>query len=143
MKYIPKIVFNSPISSLTSRTLFNTDTPSIIVGREAESFSMVRNICFSFSSRSLKLREKWISFAQFVYFLREMCLLFNTIIQKLKSKHTSLKKYTNWELTEQNWYIFLSFWGNERRKKPNISHLIFVLIDEFLLQHFWQYGLVL
>ena len=36
---------------------------------------------------------------------------------KLKSKHTSLGKYTNWaKLTEQNYYIFLSFWGNERRK---------------------------
>ena len=30
-----------------------------------------------FSSRSLKTREKCISFAQFVYFLREVCLLFN------------------------------------------------------------------
>ena len=30
-----------------------------------------------FSSRSLKTREKRISFAQFVYFLREVCLLFN------------------------------------------------------------------
>ena len=30
-----------------------------------------------FSSRSLKTREKYISFAQFVYFLREVCLLFN------------------------------------------------------------------
>ena len=30
-----------------------------------------------FSSRSLKMREKYISFAQFVYFLREVCLLFN------------------------------------------------------------------
>ena len=30
-----------------------------------------------FSSRSLKTREKCISFAQFVYFLREGCLLFN------------------------------------------------------------------
>ena len=30
-----------------------------------------------FSSRSLKLREKCISFAQFVYFLRELWLLFN------------------------------------------------------------------
>ena len=46
-----------------------------------------------FSSRSLKTREKYISFAQFVYFLREVCLLFNFIIKKLKSKHTSLKKY--------------------------------------------------
>jgi hypothetical protein len=45
---------------------------------------------FSFS-RSLKTREKYISFAQFVYFLREL----NFIIQKLKDKHTFLKKYTN------------------------------------------------
>ena len=30
-----------------------------------------------FSSRSLKTREKYISFAQFEYFLREVCLLFN------------------------------------------------------------------
>ena len=36
-----------------------------------------------FSSCSLKMREKYISFAQFVYFLREECLLFNFIIQKL------------------------------------------------------------
>ena len=33
------------------------------------------------------------------------------IIQKLKSKHTSL-----------SFYIFLSFWGNERRQKQNIPH---------------------
>ena len=32
---------------------------------------------FVFSSRSLKTREKYISFAQFAYFLREVCLLFN------------------------------------------------------------------
>ena len=32
---------------------------------------------FCFSSRSLKTREKYIIFAQFVYFLREVCLLFN------------------------------------------------------------------
>ena len=49
-----------------------------------------------FSSRSLKTREKYISFAQFVYFLREVCLLYNFWIMKLKSKHSSLKKYTNW-----------------------------------------------
>ena len=30
-----------------------------------------------FSSHSLKTREKYISFAQFVHFLREVCLLFN------------------------------------------------------------------
>ena len=74
-----------------------------------------------FSSRSLKTREKYISFAQFVYFLRKVCFLINFwmikftimffltykivifIIQKLKSKCTSLKTYTNWaKLTEQN-----------------------------------------
>ena len=31
----------------------------------------------SFSSRSLETREKYISFAQFVHFLREVCLIFN------------------------------------------------------------------
>jgi tricorn protease-like protein len=56
-----------------------------------------------FSSRSLKTREKSISFAQLVYSLRKVCLLFNLILQKLKSKHTFLKKYSNWaKLTEQN-----------------------------------------
>ena len=46
------------------------------------------------------------------------------IIQKLKSKHTYLKRNANWtKLSDQNSYIFLSFWGNERRQKPNILHL--------------------
>ena len=39
--------------------------------------SQVWNIWWFFSSRSLKTREKYISLAQFVYFLREVCLLFN------------------------------------------------------------------
>ena len=48
------------------------------------------------SSRSLKTRE--LSFAQFGNFLRKVCLFFNFdiivnfIIQKLKNKHTFLKK---------------------------------------------------
>ena len=96
-----------------------------------------------FSSRSLKTREKCISFAQFVYFLREVCLLFhfwmikfaimffwhdyefhhsnivNFVIQKLKSKHTSLKIYTNWAKL-----INFSLILREREeKKTNISHL--------------------
>ena len=45
-----------------------------------------------------------------------MCLLFNSIIQKSKSKHTSLKNIQ----TDQEWYIFHSFWGNENRKNPLI-----------------------
>ena len=59
-----------------------------------------------FSSRSLKTRENYISFAHFVCFLREVWkknIIVNSIIQELKSKHVSLKKYTNWvKLTEQN-----------------------------------------
>ena len=63
-----------------------TDLPKPLIGVK---------YLFSFSSRSLKMREKYISFAQFVYFLRKVCLLFNFISQKLKSKHISLKKYAN------------------------------------------------
>ena len=48
-----------------------------------------------FSSHSLKAREKCISFAQLVYFLREVFVLFNFIIQNLKSKHIFLNKYAN------------------------------------------------
>ena len=36
-------------------------------------------------------------------------------------KHTHGAK-----LTEQNWYIFLSLWRNERRKTTNISHLLWL-----------------
>ena len=53
------------------------------------------NIWVFFSSRSLKMREKCISFARFLYFLREVYLLFYFGMIKLKNKHTSLKKYTN------------------------------------------------
>ena len=43
-----------------------------------------------------KLRQ--LSLSLFVYFFWEVCdIIVNFIIQKLKSKHTSLKKYTNWE----------------------------------------------
>ena len=79
---------------------------------EAGLMSKVRNI-WVFSSPLVP--SKWekkcsVSFAQLVYFLREVCLLFNFWMIKLKStKHTSLKKY-------KNWYTFLSFWGNKRRK---------------------------
>ena len=41
--------------------------------------SLLRCEIFFFSSRSLKMREKCISFAQFVYFLRKVCLLFKIL----------------------------------------------------------------
>ena len=68
----------------------------------------MRNIClFVFSSRSLKTREKYIIFARLALlslyiFLNDKIhnyvknnMIVNFIIQRLKSKHTSLKKYTN------------------------------------------------
>ena len=63
---------------------------------------MVQNI-WVFYSHSLKTREKYTSFAQYVD------IIVNFIIQKLKSKHTFLKKYTNWAKL-----------GNERRKQQQI-----------------------
>ena len=40
---------------------------------------------------------------------------------RLYGKHTSLKKYTNCDkLICLSLYIFLLFWGNERRQKTNI-----------------------
>ena len=53
---------------------FNIPDPEF--SSDSESDSGAKYLGF-FSSRSLKLREKCISFAQFVYFLREVCLLFN------------------------------------------------------------------
>ena len=47
-----------------------------------------------FSSHSLKTREKYISFAQFVFFFEGSVSTFQVWMIKLKSKHTSLKKYT-------------------------------------------------
>ena len=87
-----------------------------------------------FYSRFLKTREKYISFGQFLLslyilwgkFLNDeihnyvkKTIIVNFIIQKLKSKHTSLKKYTNWAKL-----IHFSFFLREwEEKKPNISHL--------------------
>ena len=67
-------------------------------------------VCFFLISFP-RIERKCISFVQFVYFLREVCLLFNFLMikftimskkhncesyhPKLKIKHTSLKKYTN------------------------------------------------
>ena len=82
-----------------------------------------------FSSRSFKKWERYISFvklvlAQFIYFLREVCLVFiswitinnyvkkhiivNFVVQKLKSKHNSLKNIQNWAKITEHYYIFFS-----------------------------------
>ena len=82
------------------------------------------------SSRSVKWEDS--QFSQFVYFLRKVCSFFNYwmhnyvkqnitvnfIIQKLKSQHTSFKKYTNWAKL-----VYFSLVLREREeKKTNISH---------------------
>ena len=59
---------------------FLPETPNYLVmtGNREEAYKALRCEIFGFFfSRSLKTREKYISFAQFVYFLREVCLLFN------------------------------------------------------------------
>ena len=89
-------------------------------------------------------RQQALLIFEMAYALGAKCLFFllsskkniivNFIIQKLKIKHTSLKKYTNWaKLSEQNYLIktnifFSRFEGTtgesrSRRKKPNILHL--------------------
>ena len=51
---------------------------SDLINRKYRDESMVRNIwVFSHLVPICKRRVKYISFAQFVYFLREVCLLFN------------------------------------------------------------------
>ena len=51
-------------------------TSQNLVGLQNKTHQGAKYLGF-FSSRSLKTKEKYISFAQFVYFLREVCLLFN------------------------------------------------------------------
>ena len=58
---------------------------------------------------------------------RASLLLFSLVLWyfvKVNIDGSALKKYTNWDkLSCLSLYIFLSFWGNERRQKPNIPHL--------------------
>ena len=73
-----------------------------------------------FSPLVLSKREKNVLVLLSLYsFLREMCLVFNFTIQKLKSKHTSLKKYRSWAKL----ICFSLFLREREEKKPNISHL--------------------
>ena len=56
--------------------------------------------------------------AIYVYFYKRKYFV------KVNIDGSVLKKYTNWDkLSCLSLYIFLSFWGNERRQKPNIPHL--------------------
>ena len=65
------------------------------------------------------MREKYISFAQFVSFF-EGDIIVNFIIQKLKTKHTSLKNIQT-ELDKLGCLNLYIFWGNERKYFLHIS----------------------
>ena len=67
--------FYEPIVRKNFDNILNVS--AIVLANLCVSYIMVRNISVIFSSFSLKTREKYISFAQFVYYLREVCLLFN------------------------------------------------------------------
>ena len=75
------------------------------------------------SSRSLKTREKFVSIffddrAIYVFFYKIKSFV------KLNIDGSALKKYANWDKPScLILYIFLLFWGIERRQKPNIPHL--------------------
>ena len=107
----------------------------------------VRNIWVFFSSRSLKMREKYISFAQFAYFLREVCIdtfqcLNDRIHNYLKKKHnckfyhSKIEKKTHFpqkifKLSKTNWakLIHFSLVLREREEKTQI----FRTLDLYLL----------
>ena len=75
------------------------DQGSQLVGQEVNSKSWVT----------------WLSLSQFVYFLREVCLLFNFWMIKFTIHHNHNCEFYHSKIEK---YIFLSFWGNERRKNP-------------------------
>ena len=55
-------------------------------------------------------------------------IVVNSIVQKLKSKHTSLKKYTNWDKLG-NFSLVLR--EQKEKKTPNIPHLIPLKSSQF------------
>ena len=65
-------------------------------------------------SRSLLF---WTGFIE--TFLIQKNIIVNFIIQKLKSKHTSLKQYTNWD--KLSCFSLYIFWENERKY---FSHIL-------------------
>ena len=65
--------FYEPIVRKNFDNILNVS--AIVLANLCVSYIMVRNICVIFSSFSLKTREKYISFAQFVYFLSIFSIL--------------------------------------------------------------------
>ena len=65
-----------------------------------------------------------VYFSIFEWWNSQLCqknIIVNSIIQKLKSKHPSLKEYTNWD--KLSCLRFYTFWGNEWKYFWHISGL--------------------
>ena len=94
----------------------------------------VRNICFFSPLVPSKWEKKKLVLLSLYIFFREVCLFFNFWMIKLKSKHTSLKKYTNWAKL-----IYYSLVLREREEnKTNISHLwwgLKILIHQWIVKN--------
>ena len=85
-----------------------------------------------------KLRQ--LSLSQFVYFLSTEPTISKKVFCKSKQRWLCAQKYTNWDkLICLSLYIFLSFWGNERRQQPNIPHLRLFIRCLFFGCTYWTY----
>ena len=103
----------------------------------AETVSENSSYFFS-SSCSLKIREKFINFAQLI--------LLSLYIFWRKCVYFSIFEWYNWKvntlykLRKTTWakriYFFFLFWGNERRKKLNMSYLKKVFFFGVFLKQF-------
>ena len=72
----------------------------------------------SFPQKIFKLRQlRQLILSQFVYFLREVCLLFNFWMLKF----TIMSKKHMYKLRQTKLSQFVYFWGNERKYFSNIS----------------------
>ena len=98
-----------------------------ILGKDLQRQSISKPCYPEFHNKSIIVKSNWVtwpSFAQFVCFLREVCLLFNFwtmkniivnfVIQKLKSKHIPLiYKLSNAKSCDPEFIIFV--WNQKMR----------------------------
>ena len=92
-----KLFGRATISVITSAKLKVPLMAMTIFCNLVSATTKVRNILFFFYSRSLKTREKYISFAQFVYLLskkKHNCEFYHSKIKK-ETQFPQFKEYTN------------------------------------------------
>ena len=114
--YIEDAVFDLKETPIKTK-IWNKDV-EIYVDIDPCQFDKVRNIFF-LSSSSHKTRKK-------CYFKKNIIVNFN--IQKLKSKHTSLKKYIKLSKTKWANYCFFSHFEGTRGEKNKYFAPKFLLV---------------